>query len=223
MGGALKSIGGAIGGVIKQVAPSILKAVAPAASGILKGIVGDAFQAGGSFLNKLAGNLPGPLAGLAQKLLGSALPKLQQWAEGGIEKGLTKLMDMVTQRFLPGVGNVALPGLADAARTGAMTANSPSAAPSTGSSSAAATAGGTSGSANTAGGGSGGVSGSSSAPNTPPDMPTNWEDRAQVEKYQRGMQAFQAAMQGMQAYFTMMSNIIKSQGDTAKQVIGNLR
>lgn len=226
MGGALKSIGGAIGGVIKQVAPAILKAVAPAASGILKGIVGDAFQAGGSFLNKLAGNLPGPLAGLAQKLLGSALPKLQQWAQGGIEKGLTKLMDMVTQRFLPGVGNVALPGLADPARTGAMTANSPSAAPSapsTGSSSAAATAGGTSGSANTAGGGSGGVSGSSSAPNTPPDMPTNWEDRAQVEKYQRGMQAFQAAMQGMQAYFTMMSNIIKSQGDTAKQVIGNLR
>ncbi len=45
MGGALKSIGGAIGGVIKQVAPAVIKAVAPAATGILKGIVGDAFQA----------------------------------------------------------------------------------------------------------------------------------------------------------------------------------
>ena len=44
MGGALKSIGGAIGGVIKQVAPSIIKAIAPAASKLLGGIAGDIFQ-----------------------------------------------------------------------------------------------------------------------------------------------------------------------------------
>ena len=220
MGGALKSIGGAIGGIIKTVAPAILKAVAPAASGILKGIVGDAFQAGGSFLNKLAGNLPGPFAGLAQKLLGSALPKLQQLAEGGLEKGLTKLMDMVTQRFLPGLGNIAPPSITDAGRQAAIVANSPSAA--TASTSHAATA--------PAAGGvtSGSVAPSattSGAPTSPPD-PKNYgdlQDQNNMQKLLKDQQAYQTNFSAMQNYWSMISNIMKANFDTLKGMSQNLR
>ena len=218
MGGALKSIGGAIGGVIKQVAPSILKAVAPAASGILKGIVGDAFQAGGSFLNKLAGNLPGPLGGLAQKLLGAALPKLQALATGGLEKGLQKLMDMVTQRFLPGIGNVGVPGLNDPGRQAAITANSPS----TGSTGSAATGG------TTGGVTSGSVAPSattSGAPTSPPD-PKNYgdlQDQNNMQKLLKDQQAYQTNFSAMQNYWSMISNIMKANFDTLKGMSQNLR
>ena len=226
MGGALKSIGGAIGGIIKTVAPAILKAIAPAATGILKGIVGDAFQAGGSFLNKLAGNLPGPLAGLAQKLLGAALPKLQQLAEGGLEKGLTKLMDMVTQRFLPGLGNIAPPSITDPSRQAAIVANSPSAA----SSSAAATA--STSNAATAPSAGGVTSGSvapsattSGAPTSPPD-PKNYgdlQDQNNMQKLLKDQQAYQTNFSAMQNYWSMISNIMKANFDTLKGMSQNLR
>ncbi len=122
----LGGIGRALGGFVKQVAPSVINAIAPAASKLLKGIVGDTFKAGGALLKKLAGNLPGPLAGLAQKLLGKALPKLQAMAQGGVEKLIAKLADSITKRFAAGVGNIAVPGLS--ARTGAIAANTPGAA-----------------------------------------------------------------------------------------------
>jgi hypothetical protein len=216
------ALGKIASGFIKQVAPSIIKAVAPAATKLLGKITDGFVSKGADFLKTALGklSLPSPLTSLLGGLIGKGAEKLKELGGGLIEKGLAKLTELVTTRFAPGAGNVSVPGMASPERGAALAANNPSAAPSapsTGSSSSAATA-------NTSGGGiSGGPTGSSSAPNTPPDMPTNWEDRAQVEKYQRGMQAFQAAMQGMQAYFTMMSNIIKSQGDTAKQVIGNLR
>jgi hypothetical protein len=104
----MKAIGGAIAGGIKQIAPAILKAVAPAASKLLSGIVGDTFKMGGAMLQKLASALPGPLASIGQKLLGKGMDMLKN-LQGGVEKGLNNILQSITQRFLPGLGNVALP------------------------------------------------------------------------------------------------------------------
>lgn len=212
-------IGKIAGGIIKQVAPKVLQAVAPAATKLLKGITDGFVNKGADFLKTTLGklNLPNPISSLAGKLIGKGADMLKNLGGGLIEKGLSKLTEMITKRFAPGAGNVSVPGLATPERQAAIAANTPA----TSSSSSAAS--GPNPTANTSGGGSGAPAGASSAPNTPPSMPTNWEDKDQVERYQRGMQAYQAAMQGMQAYFTMMSNIIKSQGDTAKQIIGNFR
>lgn len=228
--GLLGSIGKAFSGVIKQVAPSIVKAVAPAATKLLKGIVGDTFKAGGAFLNKLAGNLPGPLAGLAQKLLGKALPKLQSLAEGGIEKLIQKLATSITERFAPGAGNVSLPGITDPARTTAMAANTPAApAPSTASTSGAQSAAPSAPAQNTqAAGGTGstgGSSGASGAPTSPPD-PKNYgdlQDQNNMQRLLKDQQAYQTAFSAMQNYWSMISNIMKANFDTLKGMAQNLR
>jgi hypothetical protein len=225
--GLLGSIGKAFSGVIKQVAPSIIKAVAPAATKLLKGIVGDTFKAGGSFLTKLAGNLPGPLAGLAQKLLGKALPKLQSLAEGGLEKLIQKLATSITQRFAPGAGNVSLPGITDPARTTAMAANSP--APATASNTGAQSAAPAAAAQNTqAAGGTGstgGSSGASGAPTSPPD-PKNYgdlQDQNNMQRLLKDQQAYQTAFSAMQNYWSMISNIMKANFDTLKGMAQNLR
>jgi hypothetical protein len=221
--GFLGGIGKALGGVIKQVAPKIIQAVAPAATKLLQGVVGDAFQVGGAALKALAGRLPGPLGGLAQNLLGKFLPKLQNLAEGGIEKLINKLAGSITNRLAPGAGNVALPPMSDPSRTAAIT--NPANAPSTGSTHSASPATGSSSSAATSGGAPASANGPTvaGAGNEPPKMPTDWTKMDQVQKYNAEMQLYQMQMQGMQQHFQMMSNIIKSQGDTAKALVGNLR
>lgn len=222
--GFLGSIGKALGGVIKQVAPSIIKAVAPAATKLLQGVVGDLFTKGGAALTKLAGNLPGPLGGLAQGLLGKFLPKLQDMAQGGIEKLISKLADSITSRLAPGAGTVSLPGIADAARQAAIAANSVSsaatAAPTASTSSAASGLPTTSTSSGYAG-----SAGTSSSGRTVAPDPASY-DMKSVEgqaKFNKDMTEFQQALQNMQMYWQMISNMVKSQGDTQRSLVGNLR
>ncbi len=220
MGGALKSIGGAIGGVIKQVAPSIISAIAPAASKLLGGIAGDIFQKGAGFIkNALAASpLPGPLKAIGEKLLGKGLEKLTQFAQGGIDKLIQSLGEMVTKRFAPGAGNIALPGLDQ--RQGTIAANNP-AAPS--SSSSAAT--GTSSSAATGSTGSSSPAGASSSSNLPPKPLTGEEakDVGKQNEYNQKMFDYQQAMSTMNKFWEMMSTVQKSHDSTKGQLISNLR
>ncbi|MDP2276223.1 MAG: hypothetical protein Q8N23_03765 [Archangium sp.] len=220
MGGALKSIGGAIGGVIKQVAPSVIKAIAPAASKLLGGIAGDIFQKGAGFIkNALAASpLPGPLKAIGEKLLGTGLDKLTQFAQGGIDKLIQSLGDMVTKRFAPGAGNIALPGLPG--RQDAIANNNP-AAPS--SSSSAAT--GSSSSAATGSTGSSNPSGASSSSNLPPKPLTGEEakDVGKQNEYNQKMFDYQQAMSNMNKFWEMMSTVQKSHDQTRGSMIQNLR
>lgn len=234
--GFLGGIGKAIGGIVKQVAPSIIKAVAPAATKLLQGIVGDTFKAGGALLNKLAGNLPGPLAGLAQKLLGKFMPKLQQMANGGVESLIKKLAESITKRFAPGVGNVSIPGTNTQPRLDAI-ANNPATppAPSTGSSGSAAT--GSSSSAATTSGNSVATGSSSGAATSsagvtagaagdydkPPAMPGTGASVQDWEKYQAHMAEFTRRMNAMQNHWQAITNIVKSNADTQKAILSNLR
>lgn len=231
--GFLKIGGFNLGNIVKSVAPSIIKAVAPAATKMLQGVVGDLFTKGGSALSKLAGNLPGPLGGLAQKLLGKFLPKLQDMASGGIEKLIGKLADSITKRLgIPGAGNLNLPGAST--RMPEIQANTPA----TGSSSAAATGAATGSSSAAATGGTAAPSGTGASLGTvttpggatsnagsPPD-PANYGDltnQNNMQKLLKDQQAYQTAFSAMQNYWSMISNIMKANFDTLKGMNSNLR
>lgn len=201
--GLLSGIGRALSGAVKTLAPVAIKALAPQAVSLLKGIVGDAFSAGTRALNNLASNLPSPLRSLASSLISSLMPKLNSAAEGGIEKLIGKLARSATERFAPGVGNITLPALADRGRAIAETQ------PATASSSAAAT-----------GAGSGAPS---NASDLPPAFPSNPNDIGAMNKFNADMQAYQQRLSAMQNYWQMMSNILKSNSDTHKALIANLR
>lgn len=221
MGGALGSIGKALGGVIKTVAPAILKAVAPAASGLLKKITGDLFSKGAGFLkNALSAlPLPGPLKALGEKLLGKGLEKLTQFAEGGIDKLIAKLGDMVMKRVAPGVpGEVALPGMNTAERQAGIANNSPTTGSSTGAASGTGGTSGTSGVNNPSG-----PAGAGGAPDTMPEFsgdPSSIKDQA---AHQKKMFAYQQAMSTMQQFWTQLSNIQKGNDDVKKGIAQNYR
>ena len=219
MGGALKSIGGALGGVIKQVAPSIITAIAPAASKLLGGIAGDIFQKGAGFIkNALSAlPLPGPLKAIGEKLLGTGVEKLTQFAQGGIDKLIQSLGDMITKRFAPGAGNIAPDPMNSPARQAAIANNNPAAAAS---SSSAAT--GTSSSAAT---GSSSPAGASSSSNLPPKPLTGEEakDVGKQNEYNQKMFDYQQAMSTMNKFWEMMSTVQKSHDSTKGQLISNLR
>lgn len=219
-------LGKVVGGLVRTVAPKIIQAVAPAATKLLQGVVGDAFKAGGAVLKNLAGRLPSPLQGLAQKLLGNALPKLQNLAQGGIEKFIAKLAESITSRFAPGAGNVNTPGVGTPERQAAI--NNPANQPATGSSSSAATGGAAPSSPAAPTGGSSSTSGAgmtSGAPSSPPNPSAygDLEKRENMERLLRDQQKYQTAFQAMQNYWTMMSNIMKSNFDALKQINGNIR
>lgn len=224
MGGALKSIGGAIGGVIKQVAPSILKAVAPAATGLLKKLTDGFVNTGANFLkNALSAlPLPSPLKALGEKLLGKGAEMLKQFAGGGIDKLIQGLGDLVMKRLAPGAGQVALPGMNTAPRQDGI-ANNPPPAPGTGSSSAPAS--GTGSSSAPATGSSSGASGASGGANLPP-KPLSGEDAKDVSKqnaYNEQMFNYQQAMSNMNKFWEMMSTVQKSHDQTRSSMIQNLR
>lgn len=197
--GLLSGIGRTLSSVVKAVAPAVIKAVAPQAVTLLKGIVGDLFSAGTKALNNLASNLPSPLQKLAKSLIGSLMPKLDNLAEGGIEKLINSLVKQATERFAPGVGNVVLPALQDRA---------PAITDATASVSSAATS--TNGQSN-------------SASDLPPKFPSNPNDIGAMNKFNADMQAYQQRLSAMQNYWQMMSNILKSNSDTQKAMIANLR
>ena len=221
MGSVVKSLGGAIGGVIKQVAPQILKAVAPAATSILSKITDGFVSKGADFLktalNKLP--LPSPLKGLADKLIGKGADMLKQLGGGLIEKGLNKLTELVTNRLIPGAGNVGVPGIATDARQTQIQQNTPA----TGSSGSAAT-----GSASAPSGTTGAPAPSattSGAPTSPPD-PKNYgdlQDQNNMQKLLKDQQAYQTNFSAMQNYWSMISNIMKANFDTLKGMSQNLR
>lgn len=197
--GLLSGVGRALGGVVRTLAPTVIKALAPGATQLLKGIVGDGFGAANKLLNNLASNLPSPLRSLAKSLLASVMPKLQGMAESGIEKLIGQLAGAATERFAPGVGNVTLPPLEN--RAAAMAAANPQAA--TASTSEMPNLG--------------------NGPNLPPSFPSNPNDIGAMNKFNADMQAYQQRLSAMQNYWQMMSNILKSNSDTQRAMVANLR
>ena len=213
------AVGKAIGGFVKQIAPSILQAVAPAASGLLKGVVGDLFTKGAGFLKTAMNALPLPsaLKSLGEKLLGGGLEKLKQFAGGGIDKLIQSLGDMVMKRIAPGVGDIALPGMNSPARQDGIANNPP---PAPGSSSS-----GTGSSSSAATGSSSGASGASGGANLPPKA-LSGEDAKDVSKqnaYNEQMFNYQQAMSNMNKFWEMMSTVQKSHDQTRGSMIQNLR
>lgn len=197
--GLLSGVGRAFGGMMRSLAPTVIKALAPGATQLLKGIVGDGFGAATKLLNNLASNLPSPLRSLAKSLLSSLMPKLQGMAESGIEKLIGQLAGSATERFAPGVGNVTLPPLEN--RAAAMTAANAQAA--TGDTNPMPNLG--------------------NGPNLPPSFPSNPNDIGAMNKFNADMQAYQQRLSAMQNYWQMMSNILKSNSDTQKAMVANLR
>lgn len=231
--GFLGSIGKAIGGAIRQVAPSIIKAVAPAATKLLGGIAKDVFTKGAGFIGNALKALPlaSPITSLAQKLLGQGLQKLTQFAQGGLDKLLAKLSDMVMKRLAPGSGTQVAPSPMNSPdRQDAIQNNNPA----TGSTSAPATGGssGTGSSSNAASGS--GVSGSglnnpstpSGAAGTPDSMPKFEGDPTSISAqnaHNEKMFKYQQAMSIMQQFWQQMSTIQKSNDDTKKGIAQNFR
>lgn len=197
--GLLSGVGRALGGVMRTLAPTVIKALAPGATQLLKGIVGDGFGAASKLLNNLASNLPSPLRSLAKSLLASVMPKLQGMAESGIEKAIGQLAGAATERFAPGAGNVTLPPLEN--RAAAMAAANPQAA--TGDTNPMPNLG--------------------NGPNLPPAFPSNPNDIGAMNKFNADMQAYQQRLSAMQNYWQMMSNILKSNSDTQRAMVANLR
>lgn len=236
--GFLGSVGRALGGVIKQVAPQILKAVAPAASKLLGGIAKDVFTKGAGFIGNAlkALPLPGPLKALGEKLLGKGLEKLTQFAQGGIDKLISKLSDMVMKRLAPGTGtSVAPTPMTSTDRQTAIQNNNPAApsAPATGSNAAPATGSNAAPATGSPTGGSG-VSGSglnnpstpAGASGTPDSMPKFEGDPTSISAqnaHNEKMFKYQQAMSIMQQFWQQMSTIQKSNDDTKKAIAQNFR
>lgn len=219
MGGAISNIGKAIGGVVKQVAPSIIKAVAPAATSLLKGITDGFVNKGADFLKTAMSALPLPnaLKSLGDKLIGKGADMLKNLGGGLIEKGLAKLTELVTNRLAPGAGNVALPGIATAERQAGI--SNPANSPSTSASSSAATGtGAESGVSN--------PSTPSGASGTPDTMPKFEGDPASIKDqnaHNEKMFKYQQAMSIMQQFWSQLSNIQKGNDDVKKQIAQNYR
>lgn len=213
-------IGKIAGGIIKQVAPAVIKAVAPAATSILSKITDGFVSKGADFLKGALSKLPlpSPLQGLAEKLIGKGADMLKQLGGGLIEKGLSKLTELVTNRLAPGAGNVAVPGMATPERQAAIANNSPA----TGSSSAAAT-GSTSGTSSAGITNPSGPAQASGFPDTMPQFTGNPESYADQQAHNKKMFAYQQAMSMMQQFWTQMSNIQKGNDDVKKGIAQNYR
>lgn len=206
--GFIGNIGKALGGIIKQVAPQILQAVAPAATALLSKITDGFVSSGANFLKTALNALPipSPLKALAEKLLGKGADMLKQLGGGLLEKGLAKLMEMITGRDIPGIGNVNIPSLATPGRQDAI-ANNP--APATGSTGSAAT----------------GSSGASSTSNRPPDPKAfgDLKDNNNMQALLDARQAYQDARQTMLDSAKFMSDILKAGQETLKAIAQNVR
>lgn len=204
MGKIASGIGNVLGGAVKNIIPAVVKTVAGPATDILKGITGSLFEKGAGALGKLADRLPGPLAGLAKGALGSLLPKLQDLANGGIEKLIGKLAGSVTERFAPGVGNVAVDSLQNRATTIAQQT-------------AAASAG-------TLTTNPQGSSGSAGGADKAPD-PSNYdmESIKGQQQFNKDMTNFQMRLSNMQNYWKAISDILKGASDVQNKMGANLR
>lgn len=217
------NIGGIFKSIVKTVAPAVISAIQGPATSLLKGVVGDLFTKGASALSNVAGNLPGPFGKLAQNLIGSALPKLTEMAQGGIEKLIQKLADAATSRFAPGVGNVTLPSTAAPERATQLATNNPSASTSSSAATSAPAANPTTSTSSNAATSGASVAGTGS--DVPP-APLKGDDAKSIEKqnqFNADMQDYQARLSAMNRYWEMMSNVYKTHDQTARALLGNLR
>lgn len=222
---SLKSIGSGLLNVAKNLGAQVIKAATPVAISTLQGIADKFIGSAGSALGGLTSMLPSPLKALADKYLPKGIEALTNLANGGIEKFLNSISSSITSRLVPGTGDVAsLPGIGTQARADAITANTPSAAPSapTTTSTAAAATGPDlgSGSASFVGGGNWGASGKAPDPRDSKYDMNTIEGQAQ---FNADSANYQRAMANMQNYFTMITNMISSQKQTASQIFGNFR
>lgn len=208
--------------LVKPLAQTAIKAIAPQAAGLLKNITGDIFTKGKDFLTKAlsASGLPSPLKSLGQKLLGKGFQALQKLANGAIDKLLQKIVGSPAPRTTGDGVSVTPPAIQD--RGGSLAANTPApAAASTSSAATAASTGGTSsapasqGQATTSGfGWSGGA---------PSPVGRDMSDPNVAAKFQEEMMKYQQAMTNMQNFYQMMSAVFKSNADTTKNLIQNIR
>ncbi len=227
MGFIGKVIGGAVK-FIKPLAQTAIKAIAPQAAGLLKNITGDLFTKGKDFLTKALGasSLPSPLKSLAQKLLGKGFDALSKLAQGGIDKLLQKIVGSPAPRTTADGVTTTPPRIQD--RADSLGANTPA----TGSSSSAATAGagGTASASNAASASSAPASqgqatqsGFGWSGGAPSPVGRDMSDPNVAAKFQEEMMKYQQAMTNMQNFYQMMSAVFKSNADTTKNLIQNIR
>lgn len=219
--GFIGKIGGSIIKMVKPLAQTAIKAIAPQAAGLLKNITGDIFSKGKDFLTKAlsASGLPSPLKSLAQKLLGKAFPALQKLANGAIDKLLQKLVGSPAPRTTRDGVSVTPPTVQD--RGGSLAANTPAAASTTSAATAAST-GGTTSSA-PASQGQATQSGFGWSGGAPSPVGRDMSDPNVAAKFQEEMMKYQQAMTNMQNFYQMMSAVFKSNADTTKNLIQNIR
>ncbi|MBL8916478.1 MAG: hypothetical protein JNM17_37610 [Archangium sp.] len=219
----LGSIGKALGGVVKQVLPSVVKSIAGPASSLLKGTIGDLFQKGAGALKGLlnASPLPNVIKSLGEKLLGTGVEKLTQLAGQGIDGIIKKLGDMVLKRFAPDAGNVAPPSIQNSPDRQTQIGTNNPAPTGTGSNTGAATGGGSTG--KTPGGvaDKGAEFGWKGGPPSPEGR--NMEDPAVAAQFQREMMAYQNAMNNMKLMMETLSKMFSSQIETAQGMVRNIK
>lgn len=204
--------------LVKPLAQTAIKAIAPQAAGLLKNITGDIFSKGKDFLTKAlsASGLPSPLKSLGQKLLGKGFEALQKLASGAIDKLLQKIVGSPAPRTTGDGVSVTPPAIQD--RGGSLAANTPAAASTT----SAATAGGTASSA-PASQGQATTSGFGWSGGAPSPVGRDMSDPNVAAKFQEEMMKYQQAMTNMQNFYQMMSAVFKSNADTTKNLIQNIR
>lgn len=216
------SIGKAFSSFIKPLAQTAIKAIAPQATKALSSIVGDFFTAGKAALGGIlsSSSLPSPITSLAGTLLGKVDSFLQA---GGIEKYLSDLVNKLTGRTTSDGVNVTPPSLPSRlASVAAQTASVTS--PAVASVVSAATGGTatTQSAAPTASGRavSGGWGWEGGAPSP---IGLDMSDPNVAAKFQSDCMKYQQCMTNMQNYYTMMSNVYKSNADTQKALNQNIR
>ena len=214
--GFLGGIGKALGGVIKQVAPTILRAVAPSVKeGLMK--ITDGFISGGAnALKGVVSGFPG-IGGLLAKGIDWGADKLQGLVGKGFDQLLQKLMGTPTQipgapegttGALPQAGTPERAQVAAAATAAANTAITQAQA-------ALPNAGVTAGSANNSGGGieDRALAGLSSL--SEPKDPGPNATEADLARYQRDLGKYNRM-------FEMYSKIMANAHEMKKALINNI-
>lgn len=211
--GFIGSIGKALGGVIKTVAPMVLKAVAPAVTKTLQQLTSGFIDGGANALKGLVSGLPSPIASLLNKGIDWGSDKLKGLAGKALEDMINKLAGQ--PRAVPGApagtAPVTLPAAGTperaagvAAATAAATTAIQNAQANLPTANAASQRGGTIEDRAIAGIGA----------LTEPAMPGPNASEADLAKYQRDLGKYNRM-------FEMMSKIMANSHDMKKAIIGN--
>jgi hypothetical protein len=209
--------------LVKPLAQTAIKAIAPQAAGLLKNITGDIFSKGKDFLTKAlsASGLPSPLKSLGQKLLGKGFEALQKLANGAIDKLLQKIVGSPAPRTTGDGVSVTPPAIQD--RGGSLAANTPAAASTTSAATAASSSSAATASSAPASQGQATTSGFGWSGGAPSPVGRDMSDPNVAAKFQEEMMKYQQAMTNMQNFYQMMSAVFKSNADTTKNLIQNIR